>query len=125
MEAHFLSRNRANMQTIIDVWNGKLSMTILGETIEFQRTIEEEQRLSSPGATDPKTGLGVKKKAKLKKKPKLCPNKPPNPKLEFDDIGGCDELQMQLLDYLNPKRGALSRHERIAGYSANGVLDVH
>ncbi|KAL5756651.1 hypothetical protein ACOSQ2_021397 [Xanthoceras sorbifolium] len=111
----------ATAQTIIDVQNRKLSMTVLGETIEFQ----EEQHLSIPGAADSKIGLGVKNKAKQKKKPKPCLNKLPDPEPEFDDIEGCEKLHMQLLGYLNLKRGALSRHERIAGYAANGVLDVH
>ncbi|KAL5825372.1 hypothetical protein ACOSQ3_021435 [Xanthoceras sorbifolium] len=108
----------ATAQTIIDVQNGKLSMTVLGDTFEFQH-------MSKPGATDSKAGLGVKKQAKEKKKPKPCPNKLPNPKPEFDDIGGCEKLQIQLLGYLNPMRGGLSRHKRITGHATDGVLDVY
>ncbi|KAL5826980.1 hypothetical protein ACOSQ3_018826 [Xanthoceras sorbifolium] len=114
-------------QTIIDVQNRKLSMTVLGETVDFQleRVIEEEQCLDTIGVEDPKTGLGVKKKSRRKKKPKPCPNKSPGPKPKFDDTEGCKELQLQLLGYLNPRRGELSRHERIIGHAADGILDVH
>ncbi|KAL5811940.1 hypothetical protein ACOSQ3_026890 [Xanthoceras sorbifolium] len=100
-------------------------MTVLGKTVEFQREIEKEQRLSSTRAEDLKTGLGVKKKSKRKKKPKLCPNKSPDPKPKSDEKGGKDELQLQLLGYLNPRRGELSMYERIASHAADGVLDVH
>ncbi|KAL5744086.1 hypothetical protein ACOSQ2_027202 [Xanthoceras sorbifolium] len=117
----------ATAQTIIDVQNGKLFMTVLGETVEFQlkRTIEEEQCLDSTGAEDPKTCLGVKMKSRRKKKPKPCPKKQPSPKPKFDDTGGYEELQLQLLGYLIPRKGELSRHERITGHAVEGVLDMH
>ncbi|KAL5745795.1 hypothetical protein ACOSP7_026941 [Xanthoceras sorbifolium] len=101
----------ATAQTIIAVQNGKLFMTVLGETVEFQlkRMIEEEQCLDSTGAEDPKTCLGVKMKSRRKKKPKPC----------------YEELQLQLLGYLIPRKGELSRHERITGHAVEGVLDMH
>ncbi|KAL5773599.1 hypothetical protein ACOSQ2_013523 [Xanthoceras sorbifolium] len=111
----------ATAQTIIDVQNGKLSMTVLRETFEFQleKEIEEDQTV------DPKIGLGVKQNSKRKNKPKPCPNKPLGPKPNFDDIGGCEELQLQLLGYLNPMKGELSRHRQIVDHAADGVLDMH
>ncbi|KAL5813718.1 hypothetical protein ACOSQ3_024488 [Xanthoceras sorbifolium] len=116
----------ATAQRIIDLQNGKLSMTVLGETVEFQleRAIEEEQRLSNTGAEDPKTGFGVNKNSKRKNKPKPCPNKSLYTKPKSDEKGGKYKLQLLLLGYLNPRKRELSMHERITGHAADGVLDV-
>ncbi|KAL5767536.1 hypothetical protein ACOSQ2_014319 [Xanthoceras sorbifolium] len=109
----------ATAHTIIDVQNGKLSMTVLGETVEYQ------QCLSITGVENSKTGLGVKQKVKQKKKPKPCSNKPPNLKPGFEEFGGFVKLHRQLLGWLNPKRRGLKKHERIACHAGDGVLDVH
>ncbi|KAL5855302.1 hypothetical protein ACOSQ4_005104 [Xanthoceras sorbifolium] len=118
----------ATAQTIIDVQYEKLSMTILGETIEFQleRELEEEQRLSSIGAEDDlKTSLGVEEELKRQEEPKLCPNKPPDPKPKFDENGGHEKLQWQQLGDIDAMHGEQNRQERIVGYATVGVLNVH
>ncbi|KAL5781717.1 hypothetical protein ACOSP7_006746 [Xanthoceras sorbifolium] len=115
----------ATAQTIINVQNGKLSMTVLGKTIEFQLERAEEQCLSSTGVADIKPGLGVKKKVKQKKEPKPSSNKPPDDELDFEEYGGYLKLKKQLLLWMHGKRKQLSRHEQIAGHVGDGVLDVH
>ncbi|KAL5766100.1 hypothetical protein ACOSP7_016717 [Xanthoceras sorbifolium] len=88
-------------QTIIDVQNGKLSITVLGETdeledlLELERELEEAQRLGSTGAEDDlETGLGVVEKKKLQKEIQQCPNKLQNPKPSFNENGRNEELQL-------------------------------
>ncbi|KAL5813843.1 hypothetical protein ACOSQ4_024484 [Xanthoceras sorbifolium] len=115
----------ATARTIIDLQHRKLSMTVLGETVKFQRELEEKQHLSSRRAEDdPETGLGVKKKLKRQEEPKLCPNKSLDSKPKFDENGGRKERQLQLMGDINRMRREQSRQERIAGHATNDVLDV-
>ncbi|KAL5818743.1 hypothetical protein ACOSQ4_022585 [Xanthoceras sorbifolium] len=85
----------ATAKTIINVLNGKLSMTVLGETVKFQftkdeledlleleRELEEEEKAerhrlgSAEGEDDLETGLGVDQTKQLKVEAKPCRNKP-------------------------------------------------
>ncbi|KAL5781284.1 hypothetical protein ACOSP7_006313 [Xanthoceras sorbifolium] len=129
----------ATAKTIIDVQNGKLSITVMGEIVEFQFTMDELNELLELeielekeelekaenaerhclGSTEGKDGLeidlGVVKKR----------YKPRRPKPSLEEMTCEEELQLLNTSSEDPISDSKWLREHLAGHVDDNILDVH
>ncbi|KAL5851345.1 hypothetical protein ACOSQ3_006463 [Xanthoceras sorbifolium] len=123
----------ATAKTIIYVQNGKLSITVLGETIEFQLGIELEKEENAErhclGSTEGKDGLkislGVVKNRQLEAKAKLCKSKPHRPKPNLEEMTRKEELQLLNTSSEDPISDSKWLREHLTGHADDSIIDVH
>ncbi|KAL5848428.1 hypothetical protein ACOSQ4_006441 [Xanthoceras sorbifolium] len=108
-------------KTIIYVQNVKLSITVLGETIEFQFTMDELNELLELGIELEKE----ENNRQLEAKAKLCKSKPHRPKPNLEEMTRKEELQLLNTSSEDPITDSKWLREHLAGHADDIIIYVH